>query len=645
MAIIWFDVCALFLTATILYTYAIRRSLRSYQNIVYLCLVISVALTTMGGLGSAIAQNQVAAGVESFLAGRFYLHFFSYLYMASHILTPVIFLFYVYAILGVSNIKKGTYLKVFAPVAIALGVLLSTPLTRGIFYYDENNLYCRGSLMWVFYAAALYYLIYSYTVILVFREGIRKDFLVALYSFAGLSVLGVIIQFFRPVFRIENFFNALVLLMLYISIERPADYVDSQTDLQNEYSFFIRVGTAFRRKTPFRLLLVTLDNLDDLDKAFGGRNVDLLLLEAARFLEELAGSVLAYRLDRSTVCLWLKEGKEQDTEEIRRRIRERFAHPFVAGSYNMYFFECCCEIVCPKDADSSEKLRELIRLAENPQYHRSRHIFRINEEDMAEGEMNREIGRLLGTAVLEKRFFVEYQPVYRSLDGSFSEVRFRVAMQTEHYGKVYPKQTMSIAEKNGTATEIYHYLFNAFCEYIRESRAKERGIRGFFFEIPATVLMAGDGPDWLAETAERYEIPFDMIIFELNEKVQMAYEGILESNILLLHEAGFRFCLINYGSGYTDAQKVLRMPLSSVSLDPALTDKALSNSQADTILRSAVDMLRRFKVEIMLDSLSTKELLAYARELGCDLLLGDSLAAPMSEGGFIEFLKGGLNAV
>ncbi len=645
MAIIWFDVCALFLTATILYTYAIRRSLRIYQNIVFLCLAISVALTTMGGLGSAIAQNQVAAGAESFLAGRFCLHFFSYLYMASHILTPVIFLLYVYAILGVSSIRKEKYFKAFAPVVIALGVLLSTPLTRGIFYYDENNLYCRGSLMWVFYAAALYYLIYSYAVILIFREGIRRDFLVALYSFAGLSVLGVIIQFFRPVFRIENFFNSLVLLMLYISIERPADYVDSQTDLQNEYSFFIRVGTEFHRKAPFRLLLITLDNLDNLDKTFGGRNVDLLLLEAARFLEELAVSVLAFRLDRRTVCLWLKEGKEQDMEEIQRRIRERFAHPFVSGSYNVYFFECCCEIACPKDADSPEKLRELIHLAANPRYHRSRHIFRINEEDMAEGDRNREITRLLGTAVLEKRFFIEYQPVYRSPDGSFSEVRFCVALQTEHYGKVYPKQTMPLAEKNGTATEICHYLFNAFCEYIRESGAEEKGIRGFFFEIPATVLMAGDGPDWLAQTAERYGIPFDMIIFELNEKVLMSYEGILESNILLLHEAGFRFCLINYGSGYTDAQKVLRMPLSTVSLDPALTDMALSNPQADTILRSAVDMLRRFKVEIRLDSLSTKELLSYAKELGCDLLLGDSLASSMSEGGFMEFLKGGLNAV
>lgn len=645
MNIIWFDVCAICVLVSLAYAMIIRRGVWQHQNIIFSGQCICVFVTALAGLISAIAQNQVKAGVESFFTLGFSLNFFSFLYMGAHILTPVLFVAYIYAILGVNSMKRQGLLKLFLPVGICYLALLSTPLTKAIFYYDAEKNYVRGPLLVLFYLGAVYYLGYSIRLLLRYQEDIRRDFRLALYSFAWLSVAGAAVQYVLPVFRVENFFNSLVLLMLYIAIERPADYVDPQTDLQNAYAFQIRSGVAFRRGMGFTLLLVTIDNVEELDKHFGARNVDLLIAEAARYLEIFSGIALPYRLERNCFALWFREGRQGESSKVIDLIRERFSQTFEAENYNINMFECCTLISCPEDAGDIDRLNRLIRLASNPAYHKSRHFFEISEEDVNSNERRREIGLMLRTAVMEKRISLLFQPVYSAAESAFTQVKVYTELRMGGQDVVHGEEAMPVAEKNGTATEIYRYVFDRLCGCIAESGAKERGYSCFLTEIPVTVLMAGEGPDWIVETAQSHGVPFDMIAFELNQRVLMAYDGTVETNILLLKEAGFGFTLVNYGNGYTDAGTVLRMPLSEVSLDPALTGAALSKRQASVILQCTVDMLRRFRLRIRADELKNEELKEYALSLGCDFLRGDVLCRAMNAGTFLEYLKGGGHAV
>ncbi len=655
MSIIWFDVCALCVAATVLYAYLLRRSLRLPQNIIYLAQVCCVLLTTTAGIGSVVSQRiaheamvdapyTAIVGGSMYLSSRIRLHFFSYLYFTSHILTPFLFVIYIYAILGVTSAAWKDFPKLFLMLTVSALALLSTPFTNAIFYYDRENVYHRGNLIWILYAAAFYYVIYSVYLILRFRKTIRRDFLLSLFSFSGFALTGVLIQMLEPRYRVENFFNTLVLLMLYISIERPADYIDSQTGLQNEYAFRINADISLKRGKTLHLILITIDNLKSLDKLLGTAESDVLVSEAAQMLGRVHKNSVLYRLERDSFALVLKKGDESEPAELIRKIHFGFKDPFPTGAHSIQLFECCCYMNCPRDAKALEELMRLIALASVSETHRSRHRIPVEELDLAADEREREIDRLLKTTDWKDLFTIRYQPVYRVADGRFSEARVHVEIREAGKGTLMWNEFDPVAERNGTASDISMYILESMCALIEEDLPEECGITSFAMKLPTALLMAKDGADQIIEITERHQVKHEMITFELTERVLMAYRGMVESNILMLKEEGFRFALVDYGNGYTDAGAVLKMPLSSVTFDPSLTVEAQVSRQADTLLRCSVEMLKRFRLEIKIDGIESLEERNYALNLGCDMMQGGYLSENLSGSGLLILVKGGAYA-
>ena len=104
--------------------------------------------------------------------------------------------------------------------------------------------------------------------------------------------VGILLQFLDRTYMIECFFSAVVLLILYITIERPGDYMDSATGLQNDYAFYVNAAIRIKRRRGTRMVAVSLDNIDFLDSSIGYETTSRLLILAAESMEKISKELI-----------------------------------------------------------------------------------------------------------------------------------------------------------------------------------------------------------------------------------------------------------------------------------------------------------------------------------------------------------------
>ncbi len=637
----WFDVCAVLLMCVILYMHAAKKNLMLRQNRLFLSELLLVLCTAISGLSGIIAEEMIKAGKDTCFCSYYFLCTMSYIYFVTHILTAVVYVFYVYALLNISSFTKNDYFKLFAPVMAAFVFLAATPFTGAVFYYDSALNYHRGSMILIFYAVAVYYVIYGFATVIRYSANISIGKRTAIIAFMFMAFTGNMIQCIWPALRVENFFNALVLLMIYIEIEKPSDMTDFETGLPNADAFYSTADVRRQRNTGMNFVLVTIDNIISMEDKLGQETVGLLMKEVTRYLKHFSKQADIYLLDPGVFAVALKTGSANLADSIIKMISERFMEPFILDRMDIMLFECCCYISYPTDAFDVRSLKRLIELACDSKRHRNRHIIRVYELDMAGENKRREINRLLKTAVQDKSIVIRYQPILCVRSGRFETVETQMVMKTNEYGLLTAKEFVPVAEKNGCISEISRYLFNEVCRFISIENLSEYGIRACEITLPVIELMKYGIVDEIMNVVSEYGIDTGMIEFEITEDAVMTYQGQLKENMQRLREEGFRFVLDNYGNGYTNTGMIIEIPLSLVTLDRRLTQAAVSSKKADTLLRCTTEMIRRLNLKIKAERIETQKQEEYALELGCDYLQGYHLAMPYDGSELLQFLKGG----
>ncbi|MBQ7584325.1 MAG: GGDEF domain-containing protein [Lachnospiraceae bacterium] len=638
MNVTYFDINAIILCVLLLVTLIVHRSVRLNQNRVFIYMLLFDLLAAVNSMLSSIGQNAIMLGMDNSLAESGTMYFTTFLYMVFHISCPLLFYRYVRVVLNIDSSKVSDTIISYAPIVAAYTVLALTPINNAIFFFRGGR-YMRGDFMWVFYLVALWYTFVSLNYVVLYRDNLRISVMISFMSFALFSVVGVILQFFDRTFKIECFFNAVVLLILYITIERPGDYMDSATGLQNDYAFFVNVAIRIRRRREARMVAVSLDNIDFLDNSIGHEITSMFLIQAGEFFEKLSKNVVAYRLDRDLFVLLIKEGSELTHIELMDAIRQRFAAPFTTDKYSIMLFDCSMYVCWPDDVKDTEELRRLMTLFSVKERHRMKHLMRAESIDLEQDKRRRSIDILLHNAIIAESFNFRYQPIKSVGTGRFDSVEMKPMIESPEFGMIAPGEYFPIAEENGTAVPIIKHIFKVCFDYISESGLTGTDINEYAIPVPNAFLLMRSAASWILETALEHGVDPGYVTLEISENTMINYNYALEENIRALHEAGFSFMLMDYGNGYTDAEMMIKMHLREVSLNRDLLSSAPISDKADTLIRCAVDMMKSLSIGIKASGIDSPDLEKYAVRVGVDKLQGFNMSRFLSGADLIRFMK------
>ena len=105
-----------------------------------------------------------------------------------------------------------------------------------------------------------------------------------------------------------------------------------------------------------------------------------------------------------------------------------------------------------------------------------------------------------------------------------------------------------------------------------------------------------------------------------------------------LKDMGYDFSLDDYGTGYSNIQRVSKLPFSIIKIDKSLID-GIGTEDGMSLVKNAIRMMKDIRKEIVAEGVETKEALDKLAEMGCDYIQGFYFSKPLPKDEFLEFIK------
>jgi EAL domain-containing protein (putative c-di-GMP-specific phosphodiesterase class I) len=106
-----------------------------------------------------------------------------------------------------------------------------------------------------------------------------------------------------------------------------------------------------------------------------------------------------------------------------------------------------------------------------------------------------------------------------------------------------------------------------------------------------------------------------------------------------LEEHGVTFSLDDFGTGTSNLNYIVDMPVNIVKLDKHLTDEYFKNSKAQAIVKTVIEMAHSMDIDIVAEGIETEEQLNTMKELGVDYIQGYYFARPLPEHEYLKFIQ------
>lgn len=640
----WFEGASLILDTIILYMLLSRKKLIPNYNRHFINFFLSAYFSTLFGLGQAIIEVLIAINYLTGAESSLYITLLCYGFFITHNICTVFFALYEHSVLSIEIKSISSILAIYGPITVSILCILTNPFTHGIFYVDAAGVYYRGNLMFILYLSGVYYLLYVIYVIRHFGKNIRNDKSMS-FTYLPMIVIGAnLFQFLTPGIYIENFSVSIMLILVYIAIEKPSDYIDAVTGLQNSEAFYTNFKVAMNRKKKVTMLLISIKNIEAWDREIGSQANNMLLIDVAGFLSDLSQYVSVYCLNRGFFAIsisldniWVNQN---ESEDLIRKVSERFKIPFSIKGYKILYSQTTCVLKTPDDADNELSLQELVKLFDQGNYDTSKSLIDLRDLNIDNTDKEQLIVSKIKNIRNNGNLRFLFLPEYNTNTKKFDSIKTELTLFTSEIGSIRPNVFLPIAERNGLIDELNDYILESLFLIISRNGLDKIGIENINVIMPTSILIKISEANHIVEMAKKYNIPPSLICFELAKNALTRYESRIAISMRALTKNGFKFSLENYGSGYTNASSLIELPIFNVTLDKNLTNAALTSEIANNLVKCTISFLKDFGFRVKAEHIEQSTTKNYAKHTGFDYMQGYIFSSPLSARELVDFVKG-----
>ena len=243
------------------------------------------------------------------------------------------------------------------------------------------------------------------------------------------------------------------------------------------------------------------------------------------------------------------------------------------------------------------------------------------------------------SALKENRFVVFLQPIYSVKEKSFVSAEALVRMKDRDGNLIMPGSFIPIAEKTGQIEQIGERVFEIVCDVIKEHDIRDLGLK--YIEINLSVIQCENKNLALrfSEIIRRYEIAPDTINLEITESGSIKQKNILLDNMDYLSRYGCTFSLDDFGTGESNLNYIVNMPVDIVKFDRSMILSYFSTERAGIMLEYVTGMIKRMGMKIVAEGVEEKHQFEALSRLGIDFIQGYYFSKPIAVPEFISFIR------
>lgn len=640
--LIYFDICALLLMIILLYTTFSRKMTGRVVDKVFIIMTMVALGCCVADLFALCLDNTIREnpGQPELLPALYWAHS---LYLLLHNLSAPLYTLFVIALTDtwhkLRQHKVWVYLTL-VPITAVIIVIMTNPLT-GLLFTFEELVYTRGLLFPALYIITIFYT--AFGVVFLFSNRrlftLRKTF--SILAIVPLLVVSMLIQLRYPTAVVEMYANAMGLLFITMTIQRPEEIVDTSTGLRKTSAYVDDMKKNFTNEKHVAVVMINSLNYVSLQSGLSyDDTTELLALTADRLNainREMKLRAGLYYIERGRFRVVLDDEHKDRINEVAERINTELKRKYTMSGREAALICCICCARLPEDipdvktlmsfgADFHEKCRFTGSIMTAEEIFSQKHFRLMNKID-----------GIIENALLNHKLQVYYQPIYSTTEHRFVAAEALLRLIDDEYGFVSPEIFIPAAEKNGLIIRIGDYVLEEVCRFLSGEDYQKLGLDYIEVNLSVAQCMQDDLADKIIDLAKKYNVSPDSLNLEITETAEATAHSAMERNLERLSTAGFSFSLDDYGTGYSNIKRVVSMPLKIVKLDKSFVDE-MSNPRMTIVVENTVKMLKAMNMEIVVEGIETELMVERFEQLRCDFIQGYYFSKPIPQEKFVEFI-------
>jgi len=533
--------------------------------------------------------------------------------------------------------KRIQYFKVVnANVIVAIvGIVLIYILPISVHHeHAAGEVYTYGPSVLAAYIAAVIYLLLNLVLLVRNKSVIRRSRRKAMLFWMALWIGAAVIQFFNNELLIVGFAASMGIMVLYIKLENPEVNLDRQTGLFNQTALTRYIRQLSYRSRHFSVVLLVLEH--SFYKNISRESETAAEMEMIYYITGVPGT-MAFKTAGDEIMLLYntKEEAENALLVLRKRFEKGWGKD--ESVFRRPFWIYLPDSSMMADVKDISYLIKHVR--QNSKELIDNGFLQIDEALTEEMYRTREMERVIFNAIEQDWITVYYQPIYSTKEGKFTSAEALVRIVDEDGRVVPPYDFVWIAEKNGMMLRLGEIIFEKVCRFIKEYNPEQYGLQ--YIEVNLSVIQCAYErfADNYISIMEKYGIRPDFINLEITETAAIGAKKVMLTNMQKLIDYGVSFSLDDFGTGQSNLNYIVEMPVEIVKFDRTMINSYFENGKAKYVMDAAMHMIQGMELEIVAEGIETKEQYDTMRELDISYIQGYYFSRPIPEQEFLNFIK------
>lgn len=538
-----------------------------------------------------------------------------------------------------SKFRRGIIFGIYVAIFI---LILTTPLTKFVFYFDQNMVYNHGPALYLLYGAGLCSVLYVLYLKLSNTEEQSGFQIVINISYAVVLLSGFTYHVFNPSILIEMFIVDIGYFVIFLSLENPEQFLYKTLSVYNKTAFDEKLFSNVSKDRRFNVILFTPQNSDvyknqntrselfSLEKKIINRlTSDKDIDKELYVLSELSFAIITFG---------------QETQYI-SKINTMFTEDIEFDNYTTNVTMSYGVMHYP---DVATNFDEANMVLEDILYKINKHVSTQTVEadfKAIRSTKKKDVEMSLISAIKNDGIFIEYEPIFNLSDGYAKQAEAIVMIKTKDGNIRLNKEYMEIAEEDGLISDISEIALKKIGDFIRKTSIENMGIEHIIINLSRANLLNINFPNKLRFIINKYHLNPESISFKLVDLDLSANEEQIRMNMKNIANLGFLFVVDNYGSNSINAKTLITLPVIGVKFDEELINQATKDVKIRVILTNLVNMIKDLGYSMCAGNINDVVEDDLLKSLCFDFAQGPFYGKQCKEDEYIDFYKNQLNSL
>lgn len=532
----------------------------------------------------------------------------------------------------------GSYIVVLASIIFA-------PME---YYIEEDGIYSYGLMANCVYAVLIIYsgMTVFQTLRHIKNKAHRKQKICVLMTMALWIGFGGV-QIIEPRILISSVGISAIILLMFLSLENPSEYLDSETHAFNYYALKTVLQEYLSRRKEYAIVSMELDEASIIENYTSNNVISEVLIEIKNFVEKNFKTP-CYRMNRMTLAFIIDNKKIARLDPYLEILADRFSRQWELKDRSVRLNAHANVLCCPEDFPFDGNVIELLDFAEDSEtYGRSiGFVRRIDEKAREKRIRRRQILHVVSDAIKNDSIEMYFQPIYCLAEKKFTNAEALVRLKdSESIGYISPEEFIPLAECKGMIMPLSNLIFNHVFSFMSDNSLRRKGMNHIEVNLSGLQSVDANLPKLMKSLLMKYNIAPDCVNLEITESIAVTSGYMLKKNMEELKKFGCSFSMDDFGTGYSNLSRIAKADFEMIKIDKSLLwpcfkeDGTEGTKNAKILLENMISMLLKIGRKIVVEGIETKEQFDYLESLGITYAQGFYFSKPLPEKEFLKFIE------